>query len=427
MTDVCKICKINLLSILALPVLLVSIVSKILQTAMEKALVFLGVGAAIFGLYLLNEFFNRPDSFLDTLGFFAAILILFGAIFGLVLGVILLFGGIAAAALAVVATLWMTAFGTIFELSHEGYSKLYGICQTDFEPLARTAAPSRFLCIFWYLLKALNTAITTLFLFAFPISCVAAAGFGAYCIFYVHRSVSQSFGIGIFSYLKLFPITNIVFSVLNFLVFVIATGVVIVSLGIEWGEWGETLKYGTKSYGTRRKNQRTFESTYWSDAEIESGKRLQRCEHTMQSLNELLENMDTLQQQVDTVLHIAPDSTLGYTFAEYMTLLANITKELSASPNGVPHDEFERRFIPQIDKAKKQFAHIQKDVFQILNEELSGGARRNNEMDFFVGCRTKEEIRQRYKALSKAYHPDAGGDTETFQTLQNQYQEKMAQ
>lgn len=429
MTDVWKICKINLLSILALPVLLVSIVSKLLQTAMEKALIFLGVGAAMLGLLVLNEFLNHPGSFLDAMSFAAAGFLVFGAVLMVTLAVVMLFGSIAATLLTIFVTLWMTAFGAIFECSDKWYSTLYDRCRADFKSIAESSAASRFFCIFWYLLKYLNAGVMLLLSAVFPISCIAAAGFAAYCIFYVHNTISQSFGIGVFAYLKLFSTTNVVFSVLNFFVFVIGIAIVIVSLGVEWGEWGEALKLTTGNYRTVRRAQEPLETpeVHWDAHEFASGKRVQRCENAMQSLQILIENTDALRQQVDTALQIVRDTALSFAFTEYMRLMAELTGTLSSYEAGIPDDEFERRFIPLIDQAKGQFEHIQRDVFQILNSALSGGARKNNEMDFFVGCQTKEEIQRRYKALSKAYHPDVGGDTETFQKLQNQYQEKIAQ
>ncbi|PLX00709.1 MAG: hypothetical protein C0594_15380 [Marinilabiliales bacterium] len=43
-------------------------------------------------------------------------------------------------------------------------------------------------------------------------------------------------------------------------------------------------------------------------------------------------------------------------------------------------------------------------------------------MDFFKCCKTKEEVRERYKRLAKIYHPDAAGDNETMQIINQQYQ-----
>ena len=48
--------------------------------------------------------------------------------------------------------------------------------------------------------------------------------------------------------------------------------------------------------------------------------------------------------------------------------------------------------------------------------------------NFFAGCSTFEQVRTRYMALCKAYHPDTGnGDTETLQTINSQYEGLIAQ
>lgn len=41
----------------------------------------------------------------------------------------------------------------------------------------------------------------------------------------------------------------------------------------------------------------------------------------------------------------------------------------------------------------------------------------------FEGCYTQQEIKDRYKQLSKKLHPDVGGTKEQFQGLQKQYEE----
>ena len=45
-----------------------------------------------------------------------------------------------------------------------------------------------------------------------------------------------------------------------------------------------------------------------------------------------------------------------------------------------------------------------------------------NQVSYFDGCSTREEIETRYKALAKVFHPDAkAGDEETFKSINEQY------
>ena len=42
---------------------------------------------------------------------------------------------------------------------------------------------------------------------------------------------------------------------------------------------------------------------------------------------------------------------------------------------------------------------------------------------FFSGCDTIDKLERRHKILCKAYHPDAGGDEETFKKMQSEYED----
>lgn len=41
---------------------------------------------------------------------------------------------------------------------------------------------------------------------------------------------------------------------------------------------------------------------------------------------------------------------------------------------------------------------------------------------FFRGVNTYDELKARYKSLAKMYHPDRGGDVETMQEINNEYE-----
>lgn len=46
--------------------------------------------------------------------------------------------------------------------------------------------------------------------------------------------------------------------------------------------------------------------------------------------------------------------------------------------------------------------------------------------NYFYGCETVEDCKQRYKELSKTLHPDMGGKAEEFNEMFDQYQEAIA-
>ena len=41
---------------------------------------------------------------------------------------------------------------------------------------------------------------------------------------------------------------------------------------------------------------------------------------------------------------------------------------------------------------------------------------------FFTGCTTKEQLKKRHRELCKKYHPDKGGNPETFKKMQAEYE-----
>lgn len=45
--------------------------------------------------------------------------------------------------------------------------------------------------------------------------------------------------------------------------------------------------------------------------------------------------------------------------------------------------------------------------------------------DYFDGCKTKEEVKNQYRALAQTLHPDMGGSTDEFAELNRQYTRRM--
>lgn len=45
--------------------------------------------------------------------------------------------------------------------------------------------------------------------------------------------------------------------------------------------------------------------------------------------------------------------------------------------------------------------------------------------DYFNGCDTPEEMKERYRVLAKQFHPDRGGNAEDFRELKAQYEKRL--
>lgn len=427
MTRIWKIVKIDLMALVALPLLLIAIAAKLLMKALEKSMVFLGVGAAALGLGLVQLLLRDPGGFFEGLGLMVAMLILFGAIIVLVLGVLVFFGSVAAAVVAVVVGVLMGGLELIFQFSHDGYAKLYDCCKGEYETLtAQGAGPgTAWACCLWQVLRGVSLVTVKLFALSLPLAVAASLALVGYTLVSAYRALSATFGIGMVAYLKLFPVMETVFAVLYVLIFLGGAIAVLLSLGVEWGEWGQLLKLSTVSYPEYRDRMlcQTPQATHLEEeGAFAAGADAQRCQQYLQRLNGLYEDVEELQQQVDAAMHLQQDTGVLYDFTEYLQLLEEISQKLSAYPGQIPCDQFQQRFIPMIERASRLAREVSKHTLKIL-ERGSAGA---GEMDFFGGCTTQEEIKRRYKALCKIYHPDVGGHQATFQRLHDQYEQRCA-
>lgn len=427
MSKLFSILKINILSLLSFPLLLVSIASKLLLKALEKAMVFLGVGAALLGLALLKLFLNNPWGLFEGLGLIVVCLVFLGFIGVSIFVVVVLCGSLLAAVFSIILSAVSSVLSFIFEVGHEGYAKLHDVCKVEYDKLKE--GQTRYLawkCPLWSLLRGFNLGVVILFSSARPISVVASIGLVAGSFFIVQNAVSRTFGISVFAYLKLFPAMEMVFTVLYFVVLVAASVIVILSLGIEWGEWGQMLKLSTQNYQEYRKAMfhKNFEANTvaLADGAFEEGKNQQRCQQYLDMLNEMYGDFESLQQQVDTAMHIRHDTSVIYDLSEYTSLLEEISKKLSEHGAQISSDLFEKQFIPLIDKAQHLSKAITKSTLHIINQASASLEKSRTTFNFFEGCISEEDIKKRYKALCKVYHPDVGGHEETFKIMKDQYE-----
>lgn len=434
MTTVIKIVKINILALISFPLLLLSITAQLLMKALNKTMVLLGVVAAMLGLSLLNLLFNHPGSFFNGLGTFVAMLILFGAIIAIVAGIVFFFATVALSVLTAVVAVLAQILNAIFEFSHGYYSRLYDQCALEFKGLLsqEKSHKAKYGCFLWQMLKGFNWAMIKVFSAAYALSLVISAVFTAFCLISVHLFASKTFGIGIFAYLQLFPVVDVVFAVLYFVVIVLAVVLVVLSLGAEWREWGQLLKLSTQNYDVYRNNLwEKAQSLNDADPHLQlsaDGKNAAYCQEHMDMLNQLFDEVDSLQQQLDTAMNLQHDSALLYEFTEYIETLGRIYEKMKQYPSlEVPFDIFETHFIPLIIKANEKQKSIKKRVFQIIDRHGAAAAKQETSLDFFAGCKTAEEVKNRYRALCKVYHPDVGGHEHTFKILQEQYERKIAQ
>lgn len=430
MKNIFMIIKINLLAIIEIPILGISIIAKLLQKAVEQLIVFMSVGYVLLLLLIVQSLLNS-GGILNGLTTIIAFLIVFGGIIIITVFVLACFGSIVVALIGGLTKVLLAILSVVFEISHEIYSKIYDICKKDFESLEdHTKSFSMQLsCIFWYVLKAINRSVVIILSNAILISIACSVMFVGGLVLYIHNSIDQTFGIGIIEYLGLFPKTNAIFTALYFVVIVLAVVVVIITLGIEWKEWGSTLKYATQDYTQYKElmNERTMriEASATETCTFEEGKSIQRCEEYMNIFRELGENAQYLYEQANAAKNLKDDSALNHNLIEYINNLNAISEEIAKHDGRISSDYFERNLIPMIEMAKMQSKSIEKKVFKILNSKASEPHKNDGENDLFGGCSNLDEVKKRYRSLCKVYHPDEGGHEGMFNQIQNQYEEKL--
>lgn len=432
MIAVLKVIKVNILSLLAFPLFVVALAAKLVRQALEKFLVFVGVGAAVIGLVILKALIQDPGKFFQNI-FFLLIISLF-TIFSIVFVLIYLVGSLAAAITKTIIAALMAVFEYIFMCLYKGWSYLYDVCESDYDNLkdkSTTKLPA-LACVGWHLLRFVNFITIKLLTRAVPLSIAASAGFVVYAILFTYDEMDRVYGMSPFEYLKSIPQIDAVFAVLYFAVTVLGIIAILISLGMEWKELGEEMGMnfsGTIPASLARKSDRAIPAEAFlkqSEDSFEEGKSTQRCQHYLDTLVELIDGLGDLNRQVDAAMSISRDPVMEQKFHEYINLINILTEQMSAYESGIDAEVFKRVFIPQIEKAIQLSREINKETLRIISQNASSAVGDNNHsFDFFSGCLTEEDIKRRYKALCRAYHPDVGGHEETFKILQNQYENKL--
>ena len=135
-------------------------------------------------------------------------------------------------------------------------------------------------------------------------------------------------------------------------------------------------------------------------------------------------NVEDIKEQVELMMTIKKDTYIVYNLGEYIATLENISTQFSSCNHQMSAITFEKHIIPLIVKAEKLYKQLSIEVLKVL----STAAHHNTSVEtqnFFSGCDTIDDYKKRYHALSKIYHPDEGGDHDTFIRLKTEYDNKI--
>lgn len=425
---VLRIIKINLLALIAFPLLLLATAIKLLAKAMEKTLTIIGTILAIGGIALVFEIARNPEGLLQGVVAFIVCVILGGFLVAIIIWVLTLISS----AVMVGISLAIGLVNALYELLYAGYTGLYHICYEDYCFLEMSRGAKIGSCFIYSLLRVLNRLIIFFATHALKVLIVCSVVLVGYAIWSTNSYIQTVFGINVFSYLKLFPVYEIIYGVVLYLAVMAGIVILLVSLGIEWSEWGEEMSMSTTEYEGFVQNVKT-EYTAINEEHInqlEDVGRKQRAKYNFYAelLNSHMDTLDGFLQDIAPIVEKSEDYILRANRGQYITDLNDIAEVLRKFNGAVPSDEFDK-LIPQIDRIEKLKKKVEQQVQQI-RESKSGKANvAGGEMsNFFAGCTSSEKLEKRYKALCKTYHPDSdAGDEETFKRMRDEYEKKKAE
>lgn len=418
--NVLRIIKINFLALLAFPLLLLATAVKLLAKSLEKLLTVIGTILVIGGIALIFELAKNPGEFFQGFIMLILCLVLGGIFSALIIWILsMISSGVMKAVSLVIGVI-----NSFYELLYAGYAGLYHICYEDYCKLSLSNNAKRGGCFIYSLLRVFNKVIIFVATHAIKLLvaiCVFTVG---YSIVSTNSYIQSVFGMNLFAYLKLFPVYEIIYGVVLYLAFLVGFIILLVSLGIEWSEWGEEMSLSTSEYEKYIQNVKSGYITMSQErlaAEDAEEKRLKKCRRYMELLNHHMETFEEFLEEIQPIAKKSEDYILRANHGQYITDLHEITQELNKYEGQVPLEAFEK-LIPRIDQLDKVKNKIEKQVQQIReNKEAKTAVAAG----FFSGCDSTEKLEKRYKALCKTYHPDAeAGDEETFKLMQDEYENR---
>lgn len=418
--DVLRVIKINILSLIAFPLLIVATVVKLIAKAMEKLITIVGTILVIMGLALVFELAKNPGEFFQGLIMFVVIFVIGGIFTALIVWILSIISGVLMGGVALI----IGAVNIIYELVYGGYAALYHICYEDYCRLGMKRSVKIGSCFFYSLLRIFNRVIIFFASHAIKLLVLLSIVIVVNSLMETNTYIQTTFGLGLLEYLKMFSWYEIIYGVVLYGAVLAGVVILLVSLGIEWSEWGVEMSLSTSDYEKYVKSvmsgYQDMNAARLSDHSEADSKRMDKCNRYMELLNLHISTFESFLQETQSVAERSEDYILRANHGQYITDLHEITEFLNQFGTQMPMEEFEK-VIPRIEQIDVLKRRIEQQVAQIRESR----EKREQGGSFFAGCDTKEKLDKRYKALCKTYHPDSeAGDEETFKRMSDEYEAK---
>ena len=345
MKTVLKILKINLLSIIALPLLLIATLSKLIAKALEKFMLLFGMTLTIGVIMLLFELVRDPKSTFQGMILLVICLVIGGIIVAAMLYILSLISKVC----MVVINAVIAGFLFVYELVYGGYAHLYSICKTNYEEIGTDskAIVNGSRCIFYTILSGVNKSIVFLVTHALKIFIVCSVVLVAGSILGLNMYFNRELGVGIFSYLSLFNAYEIVYGVVVYVAVIGSLIVWMISLGIEWNEWGEEMKLATTDY--------EMYSSVVLEHHIEANE--EKYEKHSYILDNHLQDYENFLRENGPLVQESDDMVLKSNYGQYITAMNQLVETITENSqnDAIPEKVFESMIdtIDKLDDLKK--------------------------------------------------------------------------
>lgn len=421
MKKIQKIIEINVLSIIALPLLLLATAAKLAAKAMEKAVTIIGAVFILLGISLIFELCKNPSGWLEGIGIVIICLVLGGIFIAIAIWIL----GIISGAVAVVVAVIIALLNGIYELIYGGYVRLYHKCKLEYAIVEQDSNGLiiGLSCLFFTLLRMINRAIILFVTHAIKVFALGSVAIVIGSLVLCNRHIQSQFGIHLLAYIKLFPMYSIVYGVVMYLAVIAAVVIILMSLGLEWSEWGSEMDIFTSDYqafvdsvsGIGELHQESLQDMQGIDE-----KRLEKCRRYQEMIQRHASEFGEFADEMEPIVQRSENYILRSSLGEYFTKLQDTVNLLNKYVDGVSVEEFEK-IIPQIDRLEELKRAIEKQAFKEATRLKNSAAVTGG--GFFAGCDTLEKLEKRYRALCKTYHPDCeAGDVNTFKVMTAEYE-----
>lgn len=422
MENIIRIIKINFCALLAIPFFVLATCAKLISKALEKCVIMVGVIMVIVGFEFAIQMLKHPS---ESLNMILTIIIIF-FICGMIILIIFSFLSLAATLVMYISNLVINFFNVLYYLLYEVYAYLFGICHREYGILgnARSKTACMLSCLIYTILRGVNRSVIFVLSQSVKIFTVLSVVGVCGCIFLTRQYIQEEFGIGLIPYVKLFGTFDRVTGIIMCLLILTCAVIIILSLGVEWKEWGDEMSYSTLQLNDFTNLVNKLDKKEIHSLKMGEDEQVEECNRCMELLRNHIEQITEFIDEATLLLETTNDPILLSNTHAYFNKVEELATELNNKGQVIPVEEFVK-YIPEIEKLEKLQGVVLERMRKVREDMNHHTA--NNNSTYFGGCDTKEQLDKRYHALCKIYHPDGElGDEEIFKIMKNEYEQRIA-